>query len=103
MTPIDIVFDGDGCWPDLTQKDLEGKVQWNAQVAAIALLPDGVVTDSLTGISRKVPILTLRLELPNGSTAVAQMKLEMLETIARAMRGRLAYLDELKAKGGRDS
>lgn len=41
--------------------------------------------------------LTLRFELPDGTTALAQAKLEMLETIVRAI------LAELKAKGGSDS
>jgi hypothetical protein len=103
MTSIDIALDGDGCWPDLSEKHEAGKVIWNARLAAISLLPDGEVTDGFTGKTRRVPILTLRFELPDGTTALAQAKLEMMETIVRAMKSRLEYLAELAAKGGRDS
>lgn len=103
MTSIDIHMDGDGCWPDLAAKHEAGKVVWDARLAAVCLLPDGEVTDGFTGERKRVPILTLRFELPDGTTALAQAKLEMLEAIVRGMKGRLEYIAELKAKGGRDS
>lgn len=103
MTSISIMMDGDGCWPDLTEKHEAGKVIWDAQLAGVSLLPDGEVTDGFTGRTKRVPIVTVRFELPNGTTALAQVKLEMLESIVRSFKGRLEYLAELKAKGGQDS
>lgn len=103
MTSIDIKLDGDGCWPDLTAKHEAGKVIWNAELSGVSLLPDGEVTDGLTGKIKRVPILTLRVELPDGTSALAQVKLDMLASIVRAMKGRLEYLGELAAKGGRES
>lgn len=103
MTSIDIKLDGDGCWPDLTAKQETGKVVWNARLAAVSLLPDGEVSDGITGAIKRVPIVTIRFELPDGTTALAQAKLDMLESIVRAFKGRLEYLAELRAKGGRDS
>lgn len=103
MTSLDIMLDGDGCWPDLRDKHLEGKVEWNARLAAVSLLPDGEVTDGITGNVKRMPIVTVRFELPDGTTALAQVKLDMLESIVRAFKGRLEYIAELKAKGGRDS
>jgi len=99
---IDIVLDGDGCWPDLIDKPT-GKVVWNARLAAISLLPDGEVTDGFTGERKRVPILTLRVELSDGTTVLAQAKLQTIEAVVRAMEGRLEYLAKLKSKGGTDS
>ncbi len=99
MTSIDIKMDGDGCWPDLKEKHAAGQVEWHASLASVSLLPDGEVTD-LTGKSRRVPIVTLRIEMPDGKVALAQVKLEMLDTIVRGFKSRIEYLAELEAKGG---
>jgi hypothetical protein len=99
MTSIDIEMNGDGCWPDLHEKHAQGKVIWDARLSAVSLLPDGDVIDGFTGEARKVPILTLRIELPGGTSALAQVKLEMLSTIVAAMKSRIEYLAELKAVG----
>lgn len=98
MTSIDIKLDGDGCWPDLTAKQETGKVVWNARLAAVSLLPDGEVSDGITGAIKRVPIVTIRFELPDGTTALAQAKLDMLESIVRAFKGRLEYLAESQGK-----
>jgi hypothetical protein len=102
VTSIDIQLDGDNCWPDLDAKADAGQVSV-AELVGVALLPDAIVTNMLTGAERRVPAVTLRLHLPDGRIVLAQLKVEMLETLARAMRGRLDYLAELKAKGGRES
>jgi hypothetical protein len=103
MTSIDINFDGDGCWPDLKAKHETGKVEWHAELAAVSLLPDGEVKDGVTGEIKRLPIVLIRIELRDGTTAIAQVKLGMLENIVGALRGRMGYLADLKAKGGRDS
>lgn len=95
---IDIQLDGDNCWPEI-----RGKVIANVELTGVALLPDGEVIDGVTGARKRVPILLLRVDLPDGTVAIAQIKVEMLNMIASAMKGRLEYLAELKAKGGVDS
>lgn len=95
MTNIDLQLDGDGCWPDLRQFEL-------AALSGVALLPDGEV-QGLDGKMRRIPILTLRVELPDGTVALAQVKVEMLEMVLGAVRGRLAYLAALTAQGGTPS
>jgi hypothetical protein len=95
LTTIDLQLDGDGCWPDLKDFVL-------AALSGVALLPDGEVL-GLDGKKRRMPILTLRVELADGGTALAQIKVEMLEAVLGAVRGRLAYLGELAAKGGMPS
>ena len=95
MTVVDLQLDGDECWPDLKEFLL-------AELSGVALLPDGEVT-GLNGETRRVPILTLRVDLPDGGTALVQIKVQMLEMILGAVRGRLGYLDELGRQGGTPS
>lgn len=96
MKMLDIQLNGDKCWPDL--KDFEV-----GDLAGVALLPDAVVTDTFTGEERRVPALTLRVHGADGRVVLAMLKVEMLETLARAMRSRLDYLEDLKKRGGRES
>jgi hypothetical protein len=99
MTSVDIQLQGDGCWPDLVVLHEAGKVHWHGQLVGVALLPDAAVVDTFTGIERKVPAVTLRMDVGDGTLAIAQMKLDMLETIVRAFRSRLEYLAEQQAAG----
>lgn len=96
MTSIDLKLDGDGCWPDLGDFTL-------AELDGVALLPDASAVDSLTGERKRVPALTLRLHLPDGHTVLAQVKVEMLNTILRGVHARLEYLAELARRGGTPS
>jgi hypothetical protein len=96
MTSIDIKLDGDGCWPDLV-------VFSTADLTGVALLPDGEVTDGVTGKRKRVPVMLLRLQTKDGGFIVVQVKVEIMEMVMSAMRGRLEYLAELKSKGGSDS
>jgi len=95
MTTIDLQLDGDECWPDLKEFEL-------AALSGVALLPDGEVL-GLDGQTRRVPILAFRVELAQGGTAIAQIKVEMLEVVLGAVRGRLAYLAQLTKQGGTPS
>jgi hypothetical protein len=61
------------------------------------------VIDTFSGLTRRVPALTLRVQLEDGSVALACIKVDMLDTVLRAMKGRLEYLAELKAQGGTPS
>jgi hypothetical protein len=95
LTHIDIQLDGDECWPDLREFVI-------AALSGVALLPDGEVM-GLDGKTRRVPILTFRVELPDGTVALAQIKVEMLEMVLGAVRGRLAYIAHLTERGGTPS
>jgi hypothetical protein len=99
MSVIDLQLDGDSCWPDLKEKIREGLVT-HAVLEGLALLPDGEVTDGVTGEIKRVPILTLRVLLPDGTIALPQVKVEMLDMIMAGVRGRLGYLADLKKAGG---
>jgi hypothetical protein len=95
VTTIDLQLDGDECWPDLKEFEL-------GALSGVALLPDGEVT-GLDGKTRRVPILTFRVELPDGTVALAQIKFETLEVVLGAVRGRLAYIADLAKRGGTPS
>lgn len=91
MPTLQIKLDGDGCWPDLTEIE-------PGELEGVALLPDGDVTDGFTGVTRKVPIVLLRVRSQaTGKVVIAQAKLDMLEAAVRAMRGRIRYLEEQRA------
>lgn len=101
MTSIQIILDGDNCWPDLRELP-EGKLL-EAQITGVALLPDAEVVDGFTGQPRRVPGLTLRIALPDGCIGLAQIKLEMWDAVSRAMTGRLEYLAAQRAAGKGDA
>ncbi len=92
MATLQIKLDGDGCWPDLSNVE-------PAELEGVALLPDGEVVDELTGQRKKVPIVLCRVRSldPNRFVVIAQVKLDMLEMAVRALRGRIAFLEQQRA------
>jgi hypothetical protein len=99
VTHIDLQLDGEGCWPDL--KDLV--VDGSATLTGVALMRDAQVVDTLTGERKRVPAVTLRVQLADGRVALAQVKVAMLEMVLRAVKGRLEYLANLESRGGMPS
>jgi hypothetical protein len=99
MTNIDLQLEGDECWPDLTELGAAGKLD-HAALVGVALLPDAEATDTLTGRTKRVPAVTLRIALPDGRVGLAQIKVDMLRMIVRALDGRLEYLADLASTGG---
>lgn len=91
MTSVQILLEGDGCWPDFAELAESGKLL-EARIVGVALLPDADVVDTLTGRQKKVPSITVRLQLPDGLVGVAQIKVEMWEAIGRACRGRMELI-----------
>jgi hypothetical protein len=72
---LNIILDGDNCWPELREKGwIEGKL------VAVAALVNGTVEGN--------PTVTLRIELPDGQTVLAQTTLRLFNGAARAFRGR---------------
>lgn len=102
MTSISIILDGDrkDYWPDL--KALPDGKLLEVEINGAALLPDGEVTTP-SGETKRVPLIVARVGLPDGSVGLAQIKLEMWESVARAMRGRLQYLADQRAAAKGDA
>lgn len=72
MPALQVVLDGDNCWPDLRTGFIEG--EW----VGIARLPRGTVSGKVT--------VTVRIQLPDGQTVLAETTLALLEGAVRAFR-----------------
>lgn len=75
MPGLNIVLDGDNCWPDLKElRHIEGELE------AVAMLEGGMASGK--------PSVMLRIQLPDGQTVLAETSLLIFLAAARAMRGR---------------
>ena len=72
MPALQVVLDGDNCWPDLRAGFIEG--EW----VGIARLRSGTVAGKAT--------VTVRIQLPDGQTVLAETTLALLEGAVRAFR-----------------
>jgi len=75
MIGLDLQLEGDNCWPELKEKGfIEG------EVSGIAGLPHGTVEGR--------PSVTVRIELPDGQTVLAETTLRLFLAAARALLAR---------------
>lgn len=81
MIPLSVILDGDDAWPDLAEKDVI-----EAGVLAVAVLPNGMKSGK--------PSVTIRLELPNGETVLAQTSARLFCTAGRAITAKYPDLFE---------
>lgn len=72
---LDIILDGDNCWPDLRDGGFI-----DGQLEGIAALPNGTAAGN--------PTVTLRVRLPNGRVALAQTTLRLFLTASDAFRAK---------------
>lgn len=71
MIGLQVILHGDNCWPDLREKGfIEGR--WTG----IARLKNGTVGGN--------PTVTIRIELPNGRTVLAETTLALLSSAVKA-------------------
>lgn len=71
MIGLQVIIDGDGCWPDLKpDKFIKGK--WTG----IARLKAGTTSDKST--------VTVRIELPDGQVVLAETTMALLSTAIKA-------------------
>jgi hypothetical protein len=76
MIPLSIILDGDGCWPDLAEKEVV-----EADLTAVAPLEHG------TALGK--PTVTFRVDLPDGKVVLAQTTLSLFLSAADAFKARL--------------
>ena len=93
LDELDVKLEGDRCWPDLARKTDDQIIC--TESLSVALLPGGMSSGKAS--------VALRIDLPDGRTVIAQTSHELFEGAARAFRGRLEYLADLKKRGGRSS
>lgn len=75
MIELDIVLNGDGCWPELSDRDVA-----KGERVAMAALGAGMVSGA--------PSVTIRIDLPDGRVVLAATSLKLLLTAADAFRAR---------------
>jgi hypothetical protein len=79
MIPMEVILDGDGCWPDLGPKRQHGQLV-DAELRGVAALPRGTVSGK--------PTVTFRVDLPDGRTVLAETTLALFLTAADAFKAR---------------
>lgn len=70
MPVLNVVINGENCWPELKDNFIQG--EW----VGIARLPQGTASGR--------PTVVVRLELPDGRTVLAQTTLALLSQAVRA-------------------
>ena len=83
MTMMNIIMDGEGAWPDLKEKPV-AQLHHVKGVAACALLHGGMQSGQ--------PSVALRIELPDGSTVVAETSARLFVTAGRCFAARYPEL-----------
>jgi hypothetical protein len=78
MPVITIHLDGDGCWPDLLDGREVIHLGNDAPPIGLALLEGGMLSGR--------PSVTIRVDLPDGRSVLAETSLGLLESACRAMR-----------------
>jgi hypothetical protein len=77
MTPLNIVLDGDNCWPELKEKGF---------TVAVARLPLSTNEGRST--------VAFRVELPDGRTVIAEPTLRLIQAAVKAIEAR----EEMEAR-----
>lgn len=83
MAELQILLEGDGAWPDLMEKRARGTLVHLGndappiQIAALA-----------GGMSSGKPSVMIRLDLPDGTSVLAEMSLRLFLAAATALAGR---------------
>jgi hypothetical protein len=78
MNAIEIITEGEGCWPDIAEKIANGNLIHlsNGHVIEIAMLKNGTVQGK--------PSLSIRMNLPDGKVLIAETTLDLFLAAARA-------------------
>lgn len=88
MNGIKIIIDGEGCWPDIAEKIVDGDLIHlsNGNVIEIAMLRGGTKSGK--------PSLSIRIDLPDGKVVIAETTLELFVAAARAFEAASLYQSE---------
>lgn len=75
MIPLEIILDGDNCWPDLKATGYR-----QGELRGVAALPRGTESGK--------PTVTVRVELPDGTVVLAETTLTLFLSAADAFKAR---------------
>ncbi len=79
MLSLDIHLDGDGCWPDLKDKEV---------ITSENIANPLQITGLAGGMASGKPSVTLRIDLADGRVVLAQTSLALLLTAADGLKAR---------------
>jgi hypothetical protein len=79
MPMLNLILDGDHCWPDLDPKDVI-HLGNDAPPIGLAVLPGGMLSGKTS--------VTFRIDLPDGRVVIAETSFALLETAVRAIQAR---------------
>lgn len=80
MPALNIILDGTGAWPDLAEKQARGLFIHTQGDMAVAALPGGCESGA--------PSVSIRIDLPNGQSIMAETTLALWLTAADAFRAK---------------
>lgn len=83
MSQVNIILDGDNCWPELRGKDNLIWMGNDSPPIQIAALPGGMESGKTS--------LAIRLDLPDGSTVCAEMSLALFQAANIAFTARFGH------------
>ena len=85
MLNLDIILDGEACWPDLEAVDKSGNVAFGDSLK-IAALPGGMESGK--------PSFMIRVDLPGGKVALVETSLLLFQSAARAFTAKYGDLTQ---------
>lgn len=83
MPVLQVILEGDGCWPDLPEKNVL-HLKEDAHFA-VAALEGGMVSG--------LPSLTFRIDLPDGQVVILETSWRLFHTAYMALRAKLGEPD----------
>jgi hypothetical protein len=76
MPVLNIILDGDNCWPDLQDR----KIYHHTGPISVAALPGGMESGKTS--------VSIRIDLSDGSTVIAETSLQLFASAAKAFLAR---------------
>lgn len=94
MPVLNIIQDGDNCWPDLPEKEVLNLMHTNAPPISLAALPGGMQSGRTS--------ISIRIDLPDGRVLLTETSLRLLQVACRAFTARFGdQSGDLEGDGSR--
>lgn len=85
MINLEVILNGEGCWPDIQEVIDSGNLEMGESVK-ICALPGGMQSGK--------PSCTIRVDLPGGKVVLAETSLLLFQSAARAFTARYGDLTQ---------
>ena len=78
MLELDVILEGDNAWPDLIDK--QDSIIHVQNITAVARLPKGMASGKSS--------VSVRIDLPDGQTVIAETSMDLFQAAAQAFKAR---------------